>query len=88
MGLFAVSHVVLPIPPLHSGLIRVLGEQLYLAFYSILSIGLLAWVIMAYKAAPKVELFESNTAMRHAPSKLMLMSSFSLSPGSPQGTQV
>ena len=57
MGLFAVSHVVLPILPLRSALISVLGEQLYLAFYSILSIGLLAWVIMAYKAAPKVELF-------------------------------
>ncbi len=76
MGLFAVSHVVLPILPLRSALISVLGEQLYLAFYSILSIGLLAWVIMAYKAAPKVELFEPNTAMRHASLTLMLMSSF------------
>ena len=65
MGLFAVSHVVLPIHPLRSALISVLGEQLYFAFYSILSVGLLAWVIMAYKAAPKVEIFEPNTAMRH-----------------------
>ena len=76
MSLFAVSHVVLPILPLRSALINVLGEQLYLAFYSILSIGLLIWVTMAYKAAPTVELFEPNTAMRHASLMLMLMSSF------------
>ena len=31
---------------------------------------------MAYKAAPKVEIFEPNTAMRHASLTLMLMSSF------------
>ena len=76
MDLFAVRHVVLPILPLRSALIGVLGVQPYLAFYSVLSVGLLAGVIMAYKAAPKVDLFEPNTAMRHASLTLMLMSSF------------
>ncbi len=78
MALFVGTHIGLPHPNLRKALVGWFGEWGYLAAYSVLSIGLLAWVINAYKAAPHIELFSPNVAMRHASLTLMLIASFLL----------
>lgn len=78
MALFIVTHVALPAAGLRAAAVRALGEWGYMAGYSILSIALLTWVIVAYKAAPLVEVLEPNTAMRHASLTAMLLAAFLL----------
>ncbi|MEK9751924.1 MAG: NnrU family protein [Rhodospirillaceae bacterium] len=78
MVLFVGTHIVLPDPQVRRVLVRVLREKSYLAAYSVLSIGLLAWVVNTYKLAPHVEALVPNTGMRHASLTVMLVASFFL----------
>jgi uncharacterized membrane protein len=81
MTLFVGTHVGMPEPKLRDALTARIGENGYLATYSVISIGLLAWVIIAYKAAPDVEIWIANTGMRHASLTLMLIAAFFLIAG-------
>ena len=81
MGLFIVSHLVLPAAVLRHPLTRVLGEWGYLVGYSLISVALLAWLINIYKATPYIEIFTPNTAMRHASLTLMMLASFFMAGG-------
>ncbi|WFL78537.1 NnrU family protein [Altererythrobacter arenosus] len=53
---FAMSH------PLRAPLVGVVGEKLFPALYSLVSFAALAWVYLAYKAAPAVDLGGSGEA--------------------------
>jgi len=55
--LFFVSHTVISRSGLRGFLIGICGERLYLFLYSLLSIALLAWLIMAAIDAPRVALW-------------------------------
>ena len=78
MGAFVASHIVMSISPVRAPLVNAIGEWGFKAVYSIISVALLAWVIMAYGVAPKNELFEPGTAMRHASLTMMLLAAFFL----------
>lgn len=54
---FVVAHVVLPVPAIRSPLIRLAGRRGYLLGYSLLSIGLIAWVVIAARRAPYTPLW-------------------------------
>ena len=57
LAIFVVAHLVLPIPPIRNRLIAVLGRRGYLLGYSLLSLGLITWVIIAATNAPYVGLW-------------------------------
>lgn len=54
---FLLSHMLPARPVLRARLVSVMGERAYLASYSILSLGLLYWLILAAGRAPYVELW-------------------------------
>ncbi len=64
-GLFVASHLLLAVPPVRSSLVARLGERGFQALYSVLALALLAWVVLAYKDAPVVDLWFPPVAMRH-----------------------
>lgn len=49
---FLVSHVALSSRPLRDPLVRTLGERPFQGLYSLVAIGLLVWLLMAFGAAP------------------------------------
>jgi uncharacterized membrane protein len=56
-GVFLLSHAVPARPALRARLVAVLGERLYLAAYATVSVGALAWLIVAAGRAPYVALW-------------------------------
>ena len=64
MGLFVVSHLTLSSAGLRRTLTLRFGEWPFLGFYSLLALGLFAWVLQAYGAAPDVELWQVPAAFR------------------------
>ena len=71
IGVFIAFHVIPALPPLRAFLVRVLGLKLYIAFYSVVSIGLLILVGMAYAEADYVQLWDQAYWMRWVPLVLM-----------------
>jgi uncharacterized membrane protein len=55
--LFLTAHVVPPAPPVRRRLIALLGRRGYLLGYSVLSLLLLTWIIVAARDAPYVTLW-------------------------------
>lgn len=55
--LFLTAHVVPPAPPVRHRLIALLGRRGYLLGYSVLSLVLLGWIIVAARDAPYVGLW-------------------------------
>ncbi len=55
---FLAAHVVPAIPALRAPLVAGLGRRVYLTLYSILSLALLAWVIVAVRRAPYLPLWD------------------------------
>lgn len=55
--LFLTAHVVPPAPPVRRRLIALLGRRGYLLGYSVLSLLLLAWIIVAARDAPYIALW-------------------------------
>ncbi|MCP4327472.1 MAG: NnrU family protein [Alphaproteobacteria bacterium] len=68
---FAISHLVLASPPARDSAVGRIGEPAFLVLYSLLSIVLLAWMILAFAAAPYVELWPSGPLLGLAPVVLM-----------------
>ena len=50
--LFVLSHLILSLPAVRNSLIRSLDEKGFMGFYSLVAIGLVAWIVFAYRAAP------------------------------------
>jgi uncharacterized membrane protein len=61
---FAGGHLFLSHPPVRGRLAARLGEGPFLALYSVLMIAALAWLIVAYRAAPYVHLWDLGRAAR------------------------
>lgn len=57
IAVFVVAHVVPPAPPVRQRLIALFGRRAYMAGYSLLSLGLIAWIIAAAHRAPYVPLW-------------------------------
>jgi uncharacterized membrane protein len=57
IALFVVAHVVPPAPPVRKRLIAWFGRRAYMAGYSVVSLGLIVWIIAAAHRAPYVPLW-------------------------------
>jgi uncharacterized membrane protein len=56
---FLVTHLVPSVPPLRARLVQLMGRRVYLALYSLLSVILLGWIIVAAQRADTVPLWLS-----------------------------
>ncbi len=66
LGTFLIVHVLPAQRGLRAGLVRTLGERGYLLAYSVVSLLLMVWVILAAGRAPYVELWPSVAWTRWA----------------------
>ncbi len=57
VGIFLAAHMIPAIRPVRAGLVRAVGEPAYLVGYSVISLGVIVWMVRAYGAAPYVELW-------------------------------
>lgn len=72
LALFLVSHSIPARPAIRNRLTAALGERTYVILYSILSLGLLAWLISAATRAPFVPLWDLAIGQYYVPVILML----------------
>lgn len=70
--LFVGSHVVLSSGTVRAPLVAAVGEPLFRGVYSILALALIVWMVMAYTAAPYVEVWTPATGWRHLSLTLMV----------------
>jgi uncharacterized membrane protein len=68
---FVGGHLLLSHPPLRERLVRRLGEGAFVAACSALMIAFLAWLVVAWRAAPFVPLWDLGAAGRVVPAALM-----------------
>jgi uncharacterized membrane protein len=85
LGIFLVAHVVPTRGGLRGRLVAALGERGYLLAYSLVSIGLLVWVVLAARQAPYVELWPAYawthwTALLVMPFSMVLVVTGAISP--------
>ena len=71
VGAFVLAHAVPALGPLRRGLVARLGLPIYIASYSVVSLGLLAWVVWAYGQAPLVALWPPVPWTRWVPALVM-----------------
>lgn len=57
IGAFLLAHTIPPAPPVRARLVRWLGLRVYLACYALVSTALLAWIVVAARHAPYVEIW-------------------------------
>ena len=72
LALFLLSHSIPARPALRGSLTAVLGERPYLVLYSMLSLGLLIWLISAAFRAPFLPLWNLSLSQYYVPVVLML----------------
>ena len=65
MGLFVASHLVLSALPLRAPLVSRMGEKGFRGLYSLLSLALLVWVVLAYRDAPVVDVWTPPIGLKH-----------------------
>jgi uncharacterized membrane protein len=63
--LFVGSHFALSSPPVRKPLVAAIGERPFLGVYSLLSLVLIVWTVIAYGDAPLVEVWTPPTGLRH-----------------------
>lgn len=71
ISVFVAFHIVPAIGPVRRSLIGVLGKAPYIVGYSMVSLGLLGWVGIAYSEADYVEVWAQAAWMRWVPLALM-----------------
>ena len=71
IAIFILAHMVPAVAPLRRALVSLLGRRTYIVGFSLISLGLLGWVGVAYFEAPYVELWAQEPWMRWAPVVLM-----------------
>ncbi len=64
MVFFVGSHFVLSSLPVRTGIMRQTNEQVFRGIYVVVSLASLAWVIFAYGAAPRRELWPDSQLLR------------------------
>ena len=67
IGVFIAFHILPAIGPVRRGLIATVGRAPYIVGYSMLSLGLLGWVGIAYSEADYVEVWAQAAWMRWIP---------------------
>jgi len=72
LAVFTAFHVVPAFGPVRRMLIGVLGKAPYIVGYSMISLGLLGWVGIAYAEAPYIEVWPQWPWTRWAPALLMV----------------
>ena len=70
---FLGIHLVISGTHLRNRLVNVLGEQAYMGLFSLLSIAGIIWMVMAFRAAPHIELWGQITSYRWLASVLILI---------------
>lgn len=68
---FLLAHVAPTRPPLRARLVGLLGERVYLWLYSLVSLGLLYWLIIAAGRAPYVPLWDFRPWQLWVPNLVM-----------------
>jgi len=71
---FLASHAVPAVKPVRRRLVARLGERPYMALYSLLSLGMIAWLGFAYAGAPYVEVWAMRPWMLWVPTLVMPVS--------------
>ena len=71
--LFFAIHALISGTGLRAMVVGRIGEKFYMGAFSTLSAGLLFWVILAYRAAPHVQLWAPVTGLQHLAMLLMLI---------------
>ena len=79
---FLGAHSIPARPAIRARLVGALGERAYLLIYSLLSLGLLAWLISAAVRAPTIQLWPTTVGSYHLALVLMLPASWLLVGGS------
>lgn len=70
---FVASHVVLSAAPLRASLVARLGERPFLGFYSAVSLILFGWMIAAFAAAERVDLWVPPMGLRLVAAAVVLI---------------
>lgn len=65
------THFGIASTSLRHQLVALVGESVYRALYSLLALAALAWLILAWAAAPFVPIWETGTGFRHLVAVLM-----------------
>lgn len=78
---FILSHAIPAVPPLRAYLIRAMGFPMYVTLYSMISIGVLVWLGLAYAGAPYVEVWEFREWQRWLTLTLMVPACYLLVAG-------
>jgi uncharacterized membrane protein len=72
------THFGIASTQLRQQLVGAVGERAYLALYSLISLVAIVWLVVAWRAAPWVELWPSGLALRHVPILVMPFALLSL----------
>jgi uncharacterized membrane protein len=70
-GCFVGGHFVLSSVNVRTALIGVLGENGFRGVYSLAALAAMVWTVIAYGAAPRVELWKAGMGLTHVPAVLM-----------------
>jgi uncharacterized membrane protein len=62
---FLGSHFLMSSQPVRDPLVKKLGQNGFLSFYTIVSIPLMVWLVLAYSNAPEIVYWEPPTYLRH-----------------------
>jgi uncharacterized membrane protein len=81
LAVFLAAHLIPASPGLRSSLIATVGRTAYLSAYSLLSLGLLAWIILAAQRAETVLLWDPAPWQWHVPFIAMPIAAFLLIAG-------
>lgn len=68
---FVGGHFILSSVNVRGRAASALGETGFRAFYSLAAVATMVWTVMAYKAAPEIELWRAGMTLIHVPSVLM-----------------
>lgn len=71
VGCFVGGHFVLSSVNVRTALIGVLGETGFRGVYSLAAMAAMVWTVVAYGAAPRVELWPTGMGLTHVPAVLM-----------------
>ena len=69
--LFLATHIGLSSTGLRTALVRRIGEGGFLVIYSLVALGTIVWMALAYRAAPVVSLWDAGEGLRSLPFAFM-----------------
>ena len=76
---FMGSHMILSHGAIRKGLVARLGPWSFRLGYSLIAFATFVWLVQAYGAALRVDLFNAHIALKHMPLTLMAFAFFLLS---------